>query len=56
MNVEEVEGSLCTNAQITHKVFRIILKKDVFRDGVREWRRNADNHKTWSNFKLHFAP
>ena len=55
MNVAEVAGAPCNAAQIANKVFSIILKVDVFHSGVREWRRNTANNKTWYNFKLYFA-
>ena len=54
MDVTEVSGAPCTDAQITNKVLSITLKVDIFHDGVREWIRKTTNNKTWSTFKQHF--
>ena len=53
MDIANAVGAPCADAQITNKVFSIILKADLFRDGVREWR--IKTTKTWSTFKQHFS-
>ena len=55
MDIAKAAGAPYTDTQITNEVFSIILKVDLFHDGVREWKRKITDNKTWSTFKQHFA-
>lgn len=52
MDIVEAAGAPCADAQITNKVFSIVLKADLFHDGTRGRRRKTT--QTWSTFKQHF--